>query len=182
MDNVRLTLDICSILAIVTGPIIALELQRRLDAGREAKTRKLWIFRTLMSYRATRIAPAFVQALNLIDLDFDGKSKAERQVRTAWKVLLDQLSSAETAKEDDKVATLTADLLIAMSKSLGYEFDPVQIKKGVYHPIGLVNMEQESHDLRRKVLDLLSGGRRLPVAVFEDKFPPITMPSGEKSV
>lgn len=179
MDSVTLTLNICSVVAILLGPIVALELQRRLDAGREAKTRKLWIFRTLMSNRATRIAPAFVQALNLIDLDFNGSSKEEKDVRTAWKVLLDHLSTPGGADSDDKTMTLTGELLNAMSKALGYEFDSVQIKKGVYHPVGLGNIEQELNQIRGSLVELLSGKRRLPVAVFEDKFPPITVPPTE---
>ena len=63
-------LSVITIIAIMTGPIIALDLQRRLDEGREAKKRKLWIFKTLMSYRATFLNPNFVQALNLIDVEF----------------------------------------------------------------------------------------------------------------
>jgi hypothetical protein len=179
MDNVSIAFNSITILAIVAGPILALQVQRWLDAGREAKTRKLWIFRTLMSYRATRIAPAFVQALNLIGLDFDGSNKKEKQVLTAWRVLLDHLSDAASIKDDDKTATLTTDLLIAMGKCVGYEFNPVEIKKGAYHPVGLVNIEEESHAVRRQVLEVLSGNRRVPVAVFEDKFPPITMPTTE---
>jgi len=73
--------------AIVVGPVLALEMQRRLDARREARTRKLLVFKTLMGNRATPLSPLFVQALNLIDIEFDGKD--EKPVRDAWKVLLD---------------------------------------------------------------------------------------------
>ena len=62
-----------------------------------------------------------------------------------------------------------------MGRSLGYEFDEVQIKKGVYYPMGLGSVEQEQHALRRLLLEVLLGKRRIPVGVFEDKFPPITV-------
>ena len=71
---------------------------------------------------------------------------------------------------------MTTNLLIAMGKDLGYDFDEVQIKKGAYYPMGLGNVEQEQHALRRGVLDVLQGKRRIPVGVFEETFPPINVP------
>ena len=171
---------ILTIIAIIVGPILALEIQRRLDKGREAKTRKLWVFKTLMSFRATVLSPQFVQALNLIEVEFTANNDREKAVRTAWKVLLDhfgELGNPDTPPNaHEKTATLTTNLLIAMGKCLGYDFDEVQIKKGAYYPMGLGNVEQEQHALRRGVLDVLQGKRRIPVGVFEDTFPSIKVP------
>ena len=50
------------------------------------------------------------------------------------------------------------------------------MKKGAYYPEGLVNTEQEQHAVRRGILDVLQGKRRIPVGVFEDRFPPINLP------
>lgn len=179
MDSSGILLGILTLIAIILGPIVALDLQRRLDRGREAKNRKLWVFKTLMSFRATFLAPQFVQALNLIDVEFDTKNEKEKAVLNAWKVLLDHLVDLgkpnPPANADDKTATLTTNLLIAMGKCLGYDFDEVQIKKGAYYPMGLGNVEQEQHAVRRGVLDVLLGKRRIPVGIFEDKFPEITL-------
>lgn len=180
MDKPAIVLGIITIIAIIVGPIAALEVQRRLDKGREAKNRKLWIFKTLMSFRATPLAPQFVQALNLIDIEFDNKNEREKAVRTAWKVLLDHLGELATPNQppniNEKTATLSTNLLIAMGKSLGYEFDEIQIKKGAYYPMGLGNVEQEQHAVRRGILDVLQGRRRVPVGIFEDRFPAINLP------
>ncbi|HXJ93075.1 MAG TPA: DUF6680 family protein [Terriglobia bacterium] len=174
---------IASIAAIVVGPIIALQLQKHLDTRREARNRKLTVFKTLMTYRATTLSPYFVQALNLIDVEFDAKS--EKPVRDAWKVLLDHFADLGRLAESnttfpsntaDKSATLTTNLLMAMGKSLGYDFDEVQIKKGAYYPMGLGNVEQEQHTLRHELLDVLEGRRRIPVGIFEDRFPEIILP------
>lgn len=181
MDRVGTLLSVLTVIAIILGPIIALQLQRHLDEGREARNRKLWVFKTLMSYRATALSPNFVQALNLIDVEFGASSQKEKAVRNAWKVLLDHFGdlSGPTIPPNsaDKTASLTTNLLLAMGRSLGYEFDEVQIKKGAYYPMGLGNVEQEQHAVRRGILDVLSGKRRLPIGVFQDKFPPITLPS-----
>jgi hypothetical protein len=171
----EIVIAVATIIAIVAGPILALEMQRRLDEGREVRNRKLTIFKTLMAYRATFLAPQFVQALNLIDVEFN--APAEKPVRDAWKVLLDHFGElGKDAKLQAKTPDLTADLLEKMGKSLGYDFDPVYIKKGAYYPQGLGDVEQEQHSLRRQVLELLQGKRKLPIAVFEDRFPDLIKP------
>jgi uncharacterized protein DUF6680 len=166
----EIIIAVATVIAIVAGPVLALEMQRRLDKGREERNRKLTIFKTLMAYRATSLAPQFVQSLNLIDVEFN--AAAEKPVRDAWKVLLDHF--VELGKDANllaKTPDLTADLLEKMGKCLGYDFDPVYIKKGAYYPQGLGNVEQEQHALRREFLELLRGKRKLPIAVFEDRFP-----------
>ena len=181
MDSTEIAINVVSIAAIVVGPIVALELQRKLDREREAKGRKLGVFKTLMSFRATALAPAFVQALNMIDVEFNGKNDKEKAVRTAWKVLLDHYYDLTKAKDPgsdtlvEKSTQLRANLLLAMGRCLGYDFDEVLIKKGSYYPTGLGNVEAEQHAIRRGVLNVLSGKSRIPVGVFEDKFPPITL-------
>jgi hypothetical protein len=181
MDRTLLTLNILTILAIVSGPIIALQIQRRLDHGREARNRKMWVFKTLMSFRATYLAPTFVQALNLIDVEFDGNSDKEKAVRSAWKVLLDHYGDIGRATDPntnallERSTQLRTNLLLTMGRCLDYDFDEVQIKKGSYYPTGLGNVEAEQHAIRRGVLDVLSGKARIPVGIFEDKFPPLRL-------
>jgi hypothetical protein len=170
--------------AIVIAPIIALKVQRKADEEREAKIRKMWVFKTIMSNRATRWNPTCVQALNMIDIEFNRKS--EKAVCDAWKELLDhyndwgkktqQQRQLDDQRDIEKANDLLADLLVPMGKSLGYEFDRVYIKKAFYYPEGLVNIEQEQHALRRAVLNLLSGqGAKLPVAVFAQDFQPLAL-------
>ena len=182
MDKTAVWLGIISIVAIIVGPMAALWVQRLLDEGREERNRKMWIFKTLMSFRATPLSPTFVQALNLIDIEFNGNDEKEKRVRNKWKVLLDHFADLMAPNLPDNSRQLsvekTVDLLIAMGTCLGYEFDEVQIKKGVYYPQGLGDVEQEQHKLRRYILELLEGNRRIPVGVFEDAFPAITPPIG----
>ena len=164
------SLALLTLVAILIAPILAVQSQKWIDRHREARNRKIGIFKTLMMYRATPVAPPYVQALNLIDVEFTG----ERKVRDAWKILLDFLNDGgkQGNKIDaDKLRDLTADLLTEMGNSLKYDFDRVQLKKGAYHPIALANIEEEQHAIRRQVLELFGGTRRLPVAMFEQKFP-----------
>jgi hypothetical protein len=171
---VGLLLSAITIFAIYYGPIAALKTQRKLDEERETRSRKIHIFKTLMSNRATRLSPNYVQALNLIDVEFTGTEDREKAVREAWKELLDLFQNYKTTPNaPEKANELNAMLLAAMGKSLGYDFDKVYLKKGAYYPEFSVNVELEQHSLRKQVLELLdgSGRRKLPIAMFEQKFP-----------
>lgn len=181
MNTTELTLNVLTIIAIVAGPVLALQVQRKLDLERESKNRKLRVFKTLMSFRATVLAPSFVQALNLIDVEFDADNTKEKAVRNAWKSLLDHYVDLTRAK-DPNSETLTergiqlrAELLMAMGRCLGYDFDDVLVKKGSYYPTGLGDVEAEQHAIRRGMLNVLSGKGRIPVGIFEEKFPPISL-------
>jgi hypothetical protein len=166
------TLAVASIIAIVAGPIAALAIQRWADNRREKRQAKLWVFRTLMTYRATRLNPNFVQALNVIDVVFNGDQRGEKGTRTAWKVLLDHLTTDQGSKEaQEKTLDLTIKLLVQMGKALGYDFDEVHLKRQVYQPIGHNQIEEEQRQLRTQLIRVLNGQLRIPVAVFQDEFP-----------
>lgn len=165
-------LAVASIVAIVVGPIAALAIQRWADNRREKRQAKLWVFRTLMTYRATRLNHNFVQALNLIDVVFNGKRKSEKETRTAWKVLLDHLNTDQTSKPaQERTLDLTINLLVRMGRTLNYDFDEVHLKRQVYQPVGHAQIEEEQNELRKQLLRVLKGELRLPIAVFEDEFP-----------
>ena len=73
------------IIAIITGPLAALLIGKRIEERRARQDRKIKIFRTLMANRATRLAPAYVEALNGIETEFYGDTK----VIEAWRLLMD---------------------------------------------------------------------------------------------
>lgn len=175
------TLAVLTLLAILVAPLLAVQTQKWLERFHEAKNRKMATFKTLMMYRATPISPIYVQALNVIELEFT--KRRERKVRDAWKVLLDYLNDPGTPNrviEGARAAELRADLLVAMGECLGYRLDKVQIKKGVYYPLGLGTMEEEQNKIRELFLEVLQNKRRLPVAVFEQKFPDIVVGAAEE--
>lgn len=171
-------LSVLTIVAIFFGPIKALQIQRRLDDEREARNRKLNIFKTLMSNRVLRLSPLYVQALNLIDIEFTADSLAEREVRDTWKELNDLYTNFKTTPNaDEKANDLNASLLAAMGKAVGYDFDKVYLRRGGYYPEFFANVEKENHALRRQLLELLdgTGRRKLPIATFEQKFPDVKL-------
>jgi hypothetical protein len=173
-------IDVLNIVAILLGPIVALTIQRWSDDRRQALGRKHQIFKTLMMYRASRLSRQYVEALNLIDVEFAGKREDDKQVREAWKVLLDHFNERQKGTEAlERANTYTANLLVAMGRRLGYDFNVVQIKRDGYLPQAHVNLEEEQQVLRKSVIDLLDGKRKIPVIVFEQHFKEIRPPEGK---
>ena len=173
-------LGVISVIAVVAGPLITLSIQRWLEDRREKRQARLWLFRTLMMYRATPLAPLYVQALNLIDVVFNAESKKEKAVRTGWKVLLNHLDKDKGRPDfGEQSQKLTANLLAAMGACLGNDCDEVYLKQHAYQPIGHGQIEEEQNAIRRLQLQVLQGRRRLPIAVFPDQFAEVTLPPGD---
>jgi hypothetical protein len=149
------------ILAVLIAPVVAVQVQKWLERFREENERKTRIFKVLMATRATGLSQEHVQALNLIDLEFQGKKY--KKVRDCWKEYLDHLGSFPKDDEkampvwSDKKADYLATMLMEMGQTLGYEYDSVHIKKGIYLPEGHSQLENEQSLLRRGMIRLLFG-------------------------
>ena len=163
--------DILMIFAVLLAPLVAVHVQKRLEYFREQRQRKMSIFKTLMATRAATVSIEHVQALNMIDLEFQGGKY--NLVRDAWRTYLDHLASFP--KEDqqkerqvlwaEKNRDLLARLLIEMGKSLGYSFDEVHVKKGIYSPQAHAQQEEEQILLRRGLLAMIFGDRAVRMEV-----------------
>lgn len=169
--------DIIMILAVIAGPILAVQAQKYIETIKESRNRKLRIFHTLMSTRATRLAPDHVSALNMIDIEFYGKTKlgkrnqssSEKEVTNAWKLYNDHLNNKV---DDDRIDAwldrsddLFTSLLYSMSQHLGYEFDEVQLKRDCYRPIAHGDIENQQLKLREGLVAVLDGEKSIPMAV-----------------
>lgn len=166
------------IVAVIAGPILAVQAQKLIELLKEGRERKTWVFKTLMATRAIPLSPTHVQALNMIELEFSSKRPADRAVIEAWKSYIDHLGDAPQDFNDPDYRTKSTvwisrsndclvDLLYTMGRALGYAFDKVQLKKGAYTPKGHADLEFEISLLRRGALDLLYRKRALPVEVFQ---------------
>ena len=100
MSDAGLALVVATVAVIATliSPTIAVQVERWLENQRK-KRRKLWIFATLMTTRATRTAPDHVMALNAIELMFNGDSEKDRAVVNSWRIYFDHLCNMPDEKE-----------------------------------------------------------------------------------
>jgi hypothetical protein len=161
------------VVAMFTGPLAALVVEKYLEERRARKNRKILVFHALMANRASRLSAAWVQALNAIETEFYG----EKKVIEAWRVVVDHLYSdaasdpAQVARWNDKQTDLINDMLFEMGESLGYHFDKVTLKRNAYYPKGWGEVEVEQAAVRKLFLEVLNGKRKLPVGVFAETFP-----------
>ena len=128
--------EILTVVAIILGPIFAVQAEKFLQRRRDDKSRRLNIFKTLMATRGSSLSFAHVEALNRIDLEFSDDKKYQKII-DAWKEYFDNLGHRVQA--DDQLTVwiarneeLLANLLYEMGQSLGYTFDKVLIKRTKY--------------------------------------------------
>lgn len=164
--------EILMVLATALSPLIAVQVTRYLDDRNEEQGRKLQVFKTLMATRAYTLAPAHVEALNRIDLEFSPKRKPEKAVLDVWQQYLDHLGNKamEGTAWNNKRVDLLVDLLHAMANALGYDFNKTQIKNGTYSPVAHGRIEDEQERIRQMTVELLEGKRVLPM--FVTNLPP----------
>lgn len=175
--------EILIISATALSPLIAVQVTRFLDDRNETRGRKLQIFKTLMATRAYTLAPAHVEALNRIDLEFRTKDRKEKAALDVWQQYLDHLGN-KTMQVDawaDRRIDLLVDLLHAMGNSLGYDFNKTQIKNGTYAPIAHGRIEDEQEKLRQLTIELLDGKRVLPMHVTNLQKEPIQQPTAHEN-
>lgn len=168
--------EILTILATAISPVIAVQVTRYLDDRNEKRGRKLRVYKTLMALRASYVAPAHVEALNQIDLEFSSRKPSERAVVEAWQQYLDHLGSVppDHFAWGMRRTDLFVDLLYAMGISLGYDFSKTQIKNGVYMPTAHGQVDEEQQRVRMLILEILEGTRDFPMRVTN--LPPAQQP------
>jgi hypothetical protein len=125
--------EFLTIAAIVLGPILAVQVEKLVEARRERNRARRGLFHALMATRAARVSPDHVRALNAIDLVF----RKDKEVREAWKVYLDHLNDSLLLEKDPGGWAQRGDdylvkLLAEMSAVLKYDFDEVQLRRAIY--------------------------------------------------
>ncbi len=169
--------DWLTILAILIGPIVAVQLTRYLDNKKEVRERKLTVFKTLMATRSYNLSWDHVVALNRIDLEFDKKNTKEKAVIDAWKAYLDLLGNKNLSTEQwaMKRVDLLIELLHTMATVLDYDFDKTHIKNSSYAPVAHETIEEEQRLLRVNMLEVLAGQRSIPITVGNPAPAPISI-------
>ena len=149
--------DWIMVLAVLLSPLIAVQVQKWIEAFREKRNRKLYVFTTLMGTRGARLSPEHVNALNMIDLAFYGRkilglrqqTKNEQAITEAWKKYFNQLTikydptnESDSKKWQQDVDVLFYALLSKMATVLGYHFDDVHLQNNSYTPIACGEKEK----------------------------------------
>jgi hypothetical protein len=160
-----------TIIAIVVGPLLAFEVQRRRDNRRERRNRKYEIYRRLIMTLKVPLAASHVDAINSIQMEFLGRNDADKKVLDAWRLYTSHLNgvqqrAADPARWNEKKFDLLVDLVYEMGQNLGYrDIDKAALRDNTYLPQGFVDVETEWHQIRKAWLEVLAGQRPLPMTV-----------------
>ncbi len=162
--KIRIT-DIIMIIAMIVGPTIAVRITEKLRHKKDSRDRKVHIFRTLMATRSAPLAAMHVEALNLVELEFQVHPDASSTVVAAARLYMDHLNDRQYPKDmwGSRKGELLVDLLYEMSKTLGYNFDKVQIKAGSYYPSAYGETDEDNYKTRKLWLEILEAKRLLPI-------------------
>jgi hypothetical protein len=176
-----LWMGIATIVAVILGPILAVEVSRRNDERRLKQTRRMDVFRTLMRTRRMRLSPDHVGALNLVEIEFYG----EAAVIEAWKAYWAHLHQAypiDPARQQqfqrDQEGLLTR-LLHAIATTLNFNIEQMEILEGGYLPQGWVDNDVSMRMLRDLMVDILSHRRGFPIVAFTPGSSPYPPPPEE---
>lgn len=167
--------DVFMILAVLLSPFIAVFAQRKVDLSREKNRNKLWIFRTLMATRGDRLSLEHVQALNSIDVYFDNPKK-DKETVDRWNEYFDNFSQTPRGEMVNDAAAwdnwstraddLLAKLLSTMGKTLGYDFEALKIKRGIYCPKGHGDEKNDNLIMRKAMVSILDGSKAFPIKII----------------
>ncbi|HHQ4539790.1 TPA: DUF6680 family protein [Aeromonas veronii] len=184
--------DIIMTVAVILGPILAVQAQKYIERIQDKRNRRMNLFKTLMSTRAERLNRDHVQALNMIDIEFYGRllpliktryqTKTEQAVTHAWKIYNNHLNHKDDYESLDqwikKGDELFTNMLYAITQSLNYDYDKVQLQRDCYRPIANGNIENTQLAILDGLDQLVNKGRPLPMYVVN--LPTQDQPTSDK--
>ncbi len=171
--------------AIVIGPIVAVQITLRSETSREKLRRKYQTFHALMKTRRVTLSAEHVTALNVIQTEFHDDDK----IIAAYKKYIDNLAGPHLppGSSDDEIHRFVDlrddvfnEMMFEIGRHLGFSLDKRELAKYSYAPQGWVSIEAEQNALRQLALELLQGKRPISITPFQpspvaNKFPPPPM-------
>jgi hypothetical protein len=115
----------------------------------------------------------------MIDLEFGGsgwrgQTAKEKEVVNRWRIYADHLNEPLEDRSEARVDVwfakgdeLFTDLLVALAAALGYSFDRVQLKRGIYRPRAHGEAENRQQAIERALVGVLTGETPLSMRVTE---------------
>ncbi len=174
--------DWAVVFATLVGPVLAVQAQKWVESLRGYRETKQTVFKRLMATRGSRLAPAHVEALNMIDVAFYGRvavwrrwqTTTERAVVERWHEYLDSLAPrySEEVGISARRDGCFIELLSAMCADLGYAFDRVTLRNNSYSPQAHNDIEGQTATFRAAALDVVTGVRPLRMEITNIPQPP----------
>jgi hypothetical protein len=164
--------------AIIIGPLAAVLISTWLDRRRAGTDRRQAVFRSLMKTRRNWGSIEHVEALNLIEVEFHGRTKVLGAYRQLFDYFVNDIARRSDENDDQYAtrknthhSTLLTALLKAIADDLGYHKDALEIMQGGYSPIMHGEIESDQTKIRKLLAGLHDGTMVLPTAVVDVRHP-----------
>jgi hypothetical protein len=177
-DVINALILVATIIAIIYGPLKAVEITRKKDIERDAAARKRLILSTLMRTRKTVMNPDHVGALNQIQLEFFSHAA----VITAYKNYIANLSETVPAPGNalDNFLTrrgdLFFDLLHTIAVASEVPLDRHELDRLAYMPFGWQTEQNEIQVFRSSLIEVLQGRKPLHIVPVQPQALPAHNP------
>ncbi len=161
-------LSIAVLAAIILGPILAIQIDRLLQARRETRHARLRVLRDLMATRGAKLSARHFEAVNALPAEFAGAGSVLR----AWGQYVDHLNTqkpADLKAWEEKGRELLVALLVEIGVSAGCQLDLAAIKKEAILPTSVGEVDTELNQLRTVALEVVKGTRPFKVGGEEPK-------------
>ncbi len=159
------TFEMLTLIALVMGPTLAVLVTRMLDDRRARADRRYQLYKALMDTRRNKLSASHLNALNLIELEFNTKKK----VIAAWREYLRNLAAIGANNDQwqqimNEREVLFTQLISEITAVLRIgSVNQINIMKGGYVPQHWESAEDEAAVLRQGLLQVLRGEAALPV-------------------
>jgi hypothetical protein len=161
--------------ATINAPSRAVQDQKNREQEEAARNRKLSIFYTLMQTRTQRLSYRHTEALNMIDMEFNGIN----DITYSWSEYLDHLNNKPSDAKDSDAKNiglwlaegdkLFINMLYEMSKFLGYSYTKLDIKNKFYSPQGHYYQELNQREIQAYLADILSHRKAFPIVIKQEE-------------
>jgi len=153
--------DFGVIIATIVGPVIAVQIQAWREERKvaiaaqqskegEIRFRQLAVFRQMMAHRSNPVDANFVQAYNIVPVDFQGIDAVTGAWKNYFAALDPNLPASAEVRNDRRAA-----LLQEMATHLGYTFTLDELKRESYLAQGLADQMRINEETSRAMHSIL---------------------------
>lgn len=143
-----------TLLGICLGPIIAVLISFWIESRRKDREQKLIILRVLMTTRHLVGDPSYSAAINLIPVEFAGKSA----VQNAYKEFIDAASTQVNDENREQISKTTAikqtRLVYAVAKSMRFNIAETDIQTSAYAADSWITRDNIAMDSQKAMRDI----------------------------
>lgn len=151
MNRLTICLTVINTIAIIVIPLVAVKLGQYLQNQAKIRDDKMWVFKTLMTYRSLGWANESIYALNIIDIVF----AKDKEVLEQWKICKDKLTIENPSPTDfEKIRIEKYKLLEKMAQSLKYNIS-WEIIQNPYLPQGVVDELLQRQNIQNYKIKLM---------------------------